>query len=106
MILEIKKSLRDLFSQGLFLNVPEMKLLNFFMNGVTAQGRIVLLLLHTFGMCLKILFSGVAGRRLAFLTSFSALQSDNTNFAFFLSHKLPPEPICIANNPVEANRNG
>ena len=63
-----------------------IELLNFFVQSVATQRRIVLLLLKALRMRLEILSGRIARRRLTLFTGFGALKSNDSNFAFFLCH--------------------
>lgn len=57
------------------------------MNRVTLESRIVLLLLKTLWVRLCVFGGCITRRRLAFFARFGALDSDDSNFAFF-SHEM------------------
>lgn len=61
-------------------------LFDLFVNRVTAQRGIVLLLFQALRMRLEIFLSGVARGGFALFTSLCALERNNTNFALLLSH--------------------
>lgn len=58
------------------------------MHRVLAKRRIILHFFQSFGMGLEVLLSGVARRGFSLFSGFSALQGDDSDFAFFLSHDL------------------
>ena len=61
-------------------------LARFAVQGAALEKGVVFLFLKTLRVCLKILFRSVARGRFTFFARFSALERDDTYFAFFLCH--------------------
>jgi len=65
------------------------RLLQFAMNCVAAEVRIVLLFLEALRVCLSVFLRRVTRRRSAFFARFCALESDDFDFPFFCHGRMP-----------------
>jgi len=74
------------------------------MKSVTLKIWVVFLFFQPLGVVLEVLLGGVPRRRDPKLSGFCALECDNTYFAFFLSHGVPPKELVIRDQALCAKK--